>query len=157
VVNRLLELWRWIKFNLDQYLPVCDSCRVIQPQQPDSGSTNDGEADNLRAGKLKMLAPVVLTRIEERNDCTARPVNRSQVGALMKIAVYTGQRQIFTDGLSAVLESCQMINVMRARICQLRYQAVFAAFPGPLNHQPAQMLRYVCTGHGVFQAELARG
>ena len=87
-------------------------------------------------------------RIEERHDCSTRPVNRGQVGAFMQIAVDTCQRQIFTDGLSAVLERCQLINVMRARVCQLRYQAVCAAFPGPLKHQTAQMLRYVCTGHG---------
>ena len=143
VVNRLLELWWWIQFGLDQGLPVCDSCRIIQPQQPDRGVTNRGDANNLRADKPEMLAPVVLARIEQRNDCSTRPVNRCQVGAFMQIAVYTGQRQIFTDRLSAVLESYQMINVMRASVCQLRHQAVFAAFPGPLNHQTAQMLRYV--------------
>lgn len=140
---RLLELWWWIKFGLYQYLPVCDSFRVIQPQQPDRGLTNRGDADNLRVGKSEMLAPVVLARIEERNDCSTRPVNRCQVRAFMKIAVYTCQSQIFTDCLSAVLESCQMINVMCARVCQLRHQAVFAAFPGPLNHETAQMLRHV--------------
>ena len=74
----------------------------------------------------------------------------------MLYPVYTCQRQIFTDCLSAVLESCQMINVMRASVCQLRYQAVFAAFPGSLNHQTAQMLRMYERGMGVSQEELVR-
>lgn len=59
-----------------------------------------------------MFAPYVFSRIEKRNDCARRVVNRSDVAAFVFIANRAGQRQISFDGLPAVFLRDDVVNLM---------------------------------------------
>src|SRR5258708_13227735 len=107
--------------------------RGIHLQQADRRSANRCAPDNEDPVALEVLIPLILTWVEQSDECAAFGVKGAEIGPLMCVAVITGESEVFTGVSSAMLASDDVLDVIgEKRLCCLRQATVFAATPGPL-------------------------
>lgn len=85
---------------------------VIHIEDCDRDATDRRAADNTRAVPLEVSLPTVPARIEERRQLSRPSVAPSDVGTLMAVAMETGQREVGKNGVTVVLSSNNMVNLI---------------------------------------------
>jgi NhaP-type Na+/H+ and K+/H+ antiporter len=105
----------------------------VHLQEVDRCSANLCKPDNEDSIALEVLIPLILTGVKQSHECTAFRVKGAQIRPFMRVAVVTGESEVFTVVGSAMLASDDVLDVIgEKRLGRLRQAAVFAAMPGPL-------------------------
>lgn len=99
------------KTSSHQPFPDADAVREIDRQDLDRGTSRGGAADEHWTGPAKMLCPMLLPRMEQRDDGPRARVDSSEVGTFMEIAEVTRLREVVGRISAAVLPRDNVFNV----------------------------------------------
>jgi hypothetical protein len=131
----------------DEQCAFLDATSVVEAEQLHCDSANRSARLNATADKLKMIVPVIPTRVEQPLDRAGRLVDRSQVASLPKIE---SVRQVVSSGAATVLLGNNEVDCMRGPGYRLRKEAVLATLARSFSDLTAQGAGDVRRTHGDY-------
>ncbi len=122
---------------LDQPLPLLYPIGMIELQDGDSSPSLWGEGGDQVAVKAEMIGPGLGSRVEEGRQLAGLRVQRSQVSALVMVAVRAGQSQVIQGRTAAVLFGDNVFDLEGQKGECLGIETVLAFFPGSFQNRLA--------------------
>lgn len=111
---------------------------MIEIEEPRSHFADIGEGIDARVVPAKMLRPAIGAWVEKANQNAGARVHRTEVGALVSIAVETGEGEIFGCGLATVFGAEDVIDFAAVINVALVDEAILADLPGAFRDEAAQ-------------------
>ena len=113
---------------------MLDAGRFVHAQNEDSSPPFRRQPRKRRIRiNVKVLGPVLLTRVKELGCFARKRINRGDIGALGAIAGYACKAKIMVDIVSSVLERYNMVDFEADESIICGDSTVFAASASPLN------------------------
>lgn len=103
---------------------------AVEVEGRDQRSPDGSQAHDLKTDELKMLVPVVATRIKEPNHRLRLGITEPPSATLVQVAAWAGPGQIFENRMSAGRGGTNVLNVKRCALKRLVHTAIFAATAG---------------------------
>jgi hypothetical protein len=100
--------------------------------------SDPGQPDNLSAPQFEVFIPLLGSRIEKPHNLPDSRIDRGKIGSLVVVAFRTCISQVFANGLPAVFDSNDVIDLMGVRSVVLVNKAILATLSCPLNYQTTQ-------------------
>ena len=91
--------------------------------------------DDAGSSIREVILPFIIPRMEKACDLARVGVDAGKIGALVVVALRTGESQIFQLIGAAMLAGDDVIDVKSQGRVSLRQAAVFTAFASPLAHE----------------------
>jgi hypothetical protein len=134
----------------DEQYAFLDATGVVEAEQSHCDSGNRSARLNATADELKMIVPVIPTRVEQPLDRAGPLVDRSQVASLPKIAQRASVRQVVNSGAATMLLGNNVVDCMRGPGYRLRKEAVLATLARSFSDLTAQGAGDVRRTHGDY-------
>lgn len=112
----------------DKRLTHSESKFFIDSQDLDRGPASTSPTDKLRSLPPKVATPILLARVEQRNDIATTGVDARQVRSLVGITVETCQTEVFQRIIAGVLDRDDVIN-LKVELRIHRWQMAILASP----------------------------
>lgn len=119
---------------LGEHLPPTEPVAGVHLEQPDGGASCGGFAHDTGPITGKVIGPPIASRMEQRRQDTGVGIDPAQVGALLEIALGTGEREVGGIVGAAVLPGDDVFHVGTESGSVLREAAIFAMVLRPLAH-----------------------
>ena len=108
---------------------------AVELKQPGCRSPRIGYAENLRTIAFEMILPAILSRMIQTNGSIGIWIEAKEIRSLVKIAVYTGEREIGLDTQPPMLAGHDVLDVKRRVSFITNLQTtVLAAMPRAFPH-----------------------
>ena len=117
---------------LGEHFAPAQAIAGVHLEQPDGGSSRGGFSHNVGTLTRKVIGPCIASGMEQRCENVGVGVNTAQVGALLKIALGAGEREVGGVIGAAVLPGDDVFDVEAEGRDLLRETAVFATVARPL-------------------------
>ena len=140
--------WRMFTVQQQQVAKV-DYAYSIQIQVRDRGASYGSQAAEIKiiGTPGKMLTPIVLPRMEERNRLMRHRIKRIRFVVLRTITTLTRERQVFFSRWATPAVGQNMFHGKRLGGAEFRTKAVFADFSRTLLDQLSQTARNAPSTH----------
>ncbi len=113
-------------------LAQADFIKSIQLKQDGGGSTGSGQSHDHPRFQSEMFRPQIAARVVKKRRLASGRIYRSEIRPLKKIAIAARQRQIVQHRLAAVLNSNDVVRLVRNNGILFVQSAVLAKPARPL-------------------------
>lgn len=118
--------------------PKLHPARIVHRQHGDRCATHRGESPEPHSIKLKMIAPLIATRMKQRGRLARQRIDPREIRPLMQIAALARQRQIPKNVGAAVLPGYDVLDVVRKVGVFLREKTILAMVVRARAHKIAR-------------------
>lgn len=150
---------------LDEHFPPTEPVAGVHLEQPDGGAPCGGFTRDVGPLAGKVIRPPIAPRMEQRRQNAGVGIDPAEVGALLEIALRTGEREVGDVIGAAVLPGDDVFQVETESGRALREAAIFAAVLRPLAYLVRGDVVHLChlgmgeerLGFGLEEAEQGVG
>ena len=129
--------------SLDQFLTLKEPFHRIEPQERNRCSAYCRERNNHPSLQQKMVSPLLLARVKERDNFFCLWVGRCHIAPLIAIAKHTSIGQIALYRSAAMFASQNVVNLMGSIAVVFADQAILAPPGSSVLNLPPELRRNV--------------